>query len=73
VRSTTRHGRCWPTPGSATVERVGRFLPALLDWQTGVTTTEDAFLVLDDWYDIHSDVIRLRHALTERLSHSLNL
>jgi len=38
------------TVGDQVVERVGRFLPELLDWPEDVTTLVGAFEAVDDWY-----------------------
>ncbi len=38
------------TAGEQVVERVGRFLPELLDWPRDVTTVTEAFEAVGDWY-----------------------
>jgi len=47
-----------PGPGDhlQVVERVGRFLPALLDWPHDVRTFTEALATVDDWYrTVHRD------------------
>lgn len=43
--------RLYESVGAATVERIGRFLPELVDWPADVTTTAEALEALDGWYD----------------------
>lgn len=48
--------------GAQIIERVGRFLPELINWPDCVTTVSEALLSLDEWYDSlhrgHNDLIR---------------
>lgn len=39
------------TVGDQIVERVGRFIPKILDWPTDAVTVSDGLQSLDDWYD----------------------
>jgi len=44
------------TVGEQVVERVGRFLPELLDWPGDVTTLTDGLDALEEWYrTVHRD------------------
>jgi len=48
--------RLQETVGPQVVERVGRFLPALLDWPHDVRTFTEALATVDDWYrTVHRD------------------
>ena len=42
--------RLQETIGAQIVERVGRFLPAILDWPDGATTLRAALAAFGDWY-----------------------
>lgn len=50
--------------GEQIIERLGRFVPALLDWPSDVTTVAAALAHLEDWYDGlhrgHDDSIEYR-------------
>lgn len=52
------------TVGEQIIERVGRFLPELIDWPADVATVSEALRSLEAWYDDlhrgHNDTIRYR-------------
>lgn len=62
------------TVGDQVVERVGRFLPELLDWPADVTTLIGAFEAVDDFYQtVHRDNATVTFTQTGPASGELRL